>query len=641
MSTKQKTKPPPGPRGRRLHNFRQRTTNYTGFVNQLRREHGDIVSYRLPFMKCCVVFDAELIREVLVTQQAYFRPWFPGDLTEDFKYGSIALHQGEEHRRRSELMASAFAGDSEGAYAEIVAEKALAMRERFLSRKVVDLVDEFDLFVWDSVVEIVLGRGVRLPRQLGEDTLSLAQLYLLIDLFPGARLVKSMPLPALRSGRKSVALVNDAIYGSIERARDASCSGSDIAAKYARAMDREDAATPLDCAEAIRDELVILLTGQIDGPTSALTFGVHYLARNPDVRMKVEREVDAVLNGGSIDGADYGRLPYINAVFNEVLRIDPPTSVMLPKEATEDRMLGDHLIRKGTLVHVAMKALHHQPEYWDRPSEFRPERWLDNQRPPCPADTYIPFGLGPHFCQGMEVARRIFVLGIASLAQKLRLEPWSTDPPNRNNIAVGVVSPWTAEVHKRQETNRRPGRGSTMTESRPDSSGAGAGSSRSPGTERVLLAKGKVTINAAPDTVFATLAHGGRHGAAHPEVESVEFVSEETMGVGARFREARDWPAVQVFLAKLAGLYRNVIECTEFEPGRRVTYTSDGAGTMWDSVYTFTQAGEGRTEVELRLETRPKNLLGRWVPQGLKRPLGETTRSELEAIKAYFERDSS
>ena len=641
MSENRRTRPPPGPTGRRLRNFRERTTDYTGFVNQLRSEYGDIVSYRLPFMKCCVVFDAELIREVLVTQQAWFRPWFPGDLTEDFKYGSIALHQGEEHRRRSEFMASAFAGDAEGAYAEIIAEKALIMRDRFLSRKVVDLVDEFDLFTWDAVVEIVLGRGVQLPRQLGEDTLSLAQLYLLIDLFPGARVVKSMPLPALRSGRKSVALVNDAIYGSLESARDASYSGRDIATKYARAMDREDPATPMDCDEAIRDELVILLTGQIDGPTSALTFGVHYLARNPDVRMQVEREVDAVLNGGSIDGADYGRFPYINAVFNEVLRIDPPTSVMLPKEATEDRMLGNYLIRKGTLVHVAMKALHHQPEYWDRPSEFRPERWLDNQHPPCPADTYIPFGLGPHFCQGMDVARRMFVLGIASLAQELRLEPWSTDPPNRNNIAVGVLSPWRAEVHKRQEPHRQPSRGSTMTESGPESSAAGTGSSRSPGTERVLLARGKVTINADPDTVFAALAHGGRHGAAHPEVESVEFVSEETTGVGVRFRETRDWPAVQVFLAKLAGLHRNVIECTEFEPGRRVTYTSDGAGTMWDSVYTFTPAGEGRTEVELRLETRPKNLLGKWVPQGLKRPLGETTRNDLEAIKAFFERDSS
>lgn len=419
------------------------------FVNHLRREYGKIVSYRLPFMTCCVVFDAELIRDVLTTQQAYFRPWFPGDLTDDFKYGSIALHQGEEQRRRSELMRSAFAGDAEGAYADIVAEQATAMRGRLRSRKTVDLVEEFDRFVWDSVVEIILGRGVQIPRQLGEDTLNLAQSYLLLDFLPGARLLKSLPLPALRRGKKSRALVDDAIYGAIRRARDSGYCGRDIATKYTWASDRKDRASLLDSDEAIRDELIILLTGQIDGPTSALSFGIHYLAANTGVRTKVEQEVDAVLNGGSIDGADYGKLPYVDAVFKEVLRVDPPTAVMLPKEATEDRVLGDHLIRKGTLVHVAMKALHHQPEYWDRPSEFRPERWLDNPRPTCPANSYIPFGLGPHFCQGMDVARRIFVFGIASLAQKLRLVPRSADPPQRNDIAVGVISPWTADVHER------------------------------------------------------------------------------------------------------------------------------------------------------------------------------------------------
>ena len=122
--------PPPGPKGRRLHNLRQRTENYGEFADQLRREYGEIVSFELPFMKCCVVFAAELVHEVLVAQQPYFRPWFPGDVTDDWKYGSISLHQGEEHRRRAEFMTSVFAGDSEGAYAEVIAEQATVLRER-------------------------------------------------------------------------------------------------------------------------------------------------------------------------------------------------------------------------------------------------------------------------------------------------------------------------------------------------------------------------------------------------------------------------------------------------------------------------------------------------------------------------------
>jgi len=156
-------------------------------------------------------------------------------------------------------------------------------------------------------------------------------------------------------------------------------------------------------------------------------------------------------------------------------------------------------------------------------------------------------------------------------------------------------------------------------------------------TNPVLVARMMDTMDANPETVFATVAHGGRHGEAIPEVESVDFVSEKTMGVGAQFRENRDWNAVQVMFAKFAKLHKNVVECIEYEPHRRVRYMSNGAGALWHSIYTLTPVGEGQTQVELRLEIRPKNLLGRWLPQLMKAPLQESTKNDFEAIKRHIE----
>lgn len=156
-------------------------------------------------------------------------------------------------------------------------------------------------------------------------------------------------------------------------------------------------------------------------------------------------------------------------------------------------------------------------------------------------------------------------------------------------------------------------------------------------TKPVLVARMMDTMDADPKAVFATVAHGGRHGDAIPEVESVDFVSEKTTGVGAQFRENRDWTAVQVLFAKLAKLHRNVIECIEYEPNRRVRYMSNGAGTLWHSIYTLTPVGERQTQVELRLEIRPKNLLGRWLPQLVKGTLQTSTENDFKAIKRHIE----
>ncbi|MDE2721607.1 SRPBCC family protein [Candidatus Palauibacter polyketidifaciens] len=159
--------------------------------------------------------------------------------------------------------------------------------------------------------------------------------------------------------------------------------------------------------------------------------------------------------------------------------------------------------------------------------------------------------------------------------------------------------------------------------------------------EPVLVARMIDTIDADPEAVFATVAHGGRHGEAIPEVESVDFVSDETMGVGAQFRENRDWTAVQVLFAKFARLHRNVIECIEYEPHRRVRYMSNGAGARWHSIYTLVPVDEGRTRLELRLEIRPKNPLGRWLPQLMKAPLQASTEADFKAIKRHIEDGAS
>lgn len=60
---------PPGPKGRKLHNLRQRLSRHSDFMDELHAEYGDIVFFEIPARKCAAVFSAELIHEVLVEQE--------------------------------------------------------------------------------------------------------------------------------------------------------------------------------------------------------------------------------------------------------------------------------------------------------------------------------------------------------------------------------------------------------------------------------------------------------------------------------------------------------------------------------------------------------------------------------------------
>lgn len=456
---------PPGPRGRKLHNVRQRLSRHSEFMDELHAEYGDIVFFEIPARKCAAVFSAELIHEVLVEQEPYFQPYYPKTSYNLIPSPCLATSRFETHTELEKVMSAAFTPERMPSYGKAIIDNALTFRERLASNGSVDFKYEAERYTWGSLLDAVVGVDFKVEPELGKSVLDAMKSDLLLSLLPFGLALKRLPLPHNVRTARQIRALDEQTYRSIERARDPDHNGDSVISHFVRAADEASSTGASPDDSEIRDEAYTLMFGAVDAPTGTLTHAIHFLARNPAARERLEREVDEVLGERSITLADLDRLPYAHAVFKETLRLEPPAYVLIPRETLEDRVVGTYLVPKGTLMNVCMRVMQRRQDYFDDADEFRPARWLEDAGQGgsrCPAPSYLPFSTKPRICQGEDFARLLFVSGLASLVQNLRVEPESDDPPTKTNIGVGIMGKYPVSVSPRTWPSRR-----TPTEPQP------------------------------------------------------------------------------------------------------------------------------------------------------------------------------
>jgi len=231
----------------------------------------------------------------------------------------------------------------------------------------------------------------------------------------------------------------------------------------ARAVD--DAATDSSTPAAammmtdtqVRDELMTMLVAGQETSAIALAWCVALLAHHPDAGAKAAEAVDGVLgppgSARAPSPADAGRLPYLEAVLLEALRLLPPAYIV--GRCTSGGVAdfgpgGAYALPPGTTLLVSPWLLHRAPRAWGRPREFWPERWLPllegeggSPRPSGPGGlrsaavlaglgpngAFAPFGAGPRVCIGATFALMEGVLVLAAAASAARFEPEAPGAP--------------------------------------------------------------------------------------------------------------------------------------------------------------------------------------------------------------------
>ena len=159
-----------------------------------------------------------------------------------------------------------------------------------------------------------------------------------------------------------------------------------------------------------------------------MAFCLFELARNPDALKKVQEELDKVFQAAGPDGLTYemlGELKYLEACIDETLRKYAVGSVLLRK-ARQDYKVADSnlIIPKGTNVFIPIFGFQRDPDIYENPMEFKPERFLNSSNGGGKAEGifYAPFGDGPRNCIGMRIGKLTTKIGLTVVLSKYNLE---------------------------------------------------------------------------------------------------------------------------------------------------------------------------------------------------------------------------
>lgn len=219
--------------------------------------------------------------------------------------------------------------------------------------------------------------------------------------------------------------VKSIIDARVNAGPDAWAAAKDVTAFLLRAQYESGGKFPDD--RQIRDEVIGLLFAGSETTAQTLSFLLYCLACHPEAATAAAEEAQTVLGGkapSEITLEDIKQLRITTACINEAMRLYP-VAVDTPRFAPNDETIGEYFVPAGTRIFLNQHSLHRHEEYWPRPEEFLPERFLPSGEEalgPRHPHAFLPFGAGSRSCIGRQFAMLSMQITAAQMLLRLRFE---------------------------------------------------------------------------------------------------------------------------------------------------------------------------------------------------------------------------
>ncbi|KAK1419568.1 hypothetical protein QVD17_28761 [Tagetes erecta] len=224
---------------------------------------------------------------------------------------------------------------------------------------------------------------------------------------------------------KKLLAIIDGIVDQRLQARSGSSVHDNVPSKNNDVLDLLLNINQKDESEISRDDIthlfLELFIAGIDTTSSTIEWAMVELIHRPHILEKARLEVTKVMENKKniIQESDIARLPYLQAVIKETLRLHPPIPFLVPHQAIRDVEIQGYLVPKNAQILCNVWAMGRDPKIWLHPEKFMPERFLEGKTDyKGQSFELIPFGAGRRSCPGINIAHRMLHMMLGSLIRE-------------------------------------------------------------------------------------------------------------------------------------------------------------------------------------------------------------------------------
>ncbi|AKT37553.1 cytochrome P450 [Chondromyces crocatus] len=388
------------------------------FVASLRGQ-GDVVKIRVGAEWAYLVRHPDLVRQVLTDIFTFDKGGALFDKAKQIVGNGLSTCPASDHLRQRRLLQPAFSRERLENYAATMSEVTREMVDAWQPGDIVDVHKAMGKLALSIATQtLVSTSAVSASQETLKDSIQVLLDGIYWRMIAPFELLQKIPTRHNREFALAQQRMGAVVDQMAEEYRKSGVDRGDLLSALLAARDT-DGTTGMTNAE-IRDQVLTLFLAGVESNGAAMAWAFYLLGRHPEVERQLHAEVDEVLGGRVPSFADIPKLAVTHRIVQETLRLYPPIW-MVSRRTTAAVKLGSCAIPAGAGILFSAYAMHHDPDLFDEPERFDPDRWLPERARSLPREAMLPFSSGKRKCIGEAFSVIEATIAVATVARRFRL----------------------------------------------------------------------------------------------------------------------------------------------------------------------------------------------------------------------------